>query len=185
MYQRILIVVGADPALRPAVAEGVALAKVHGAEVVFFAVLPRYTMPVTDFPVLGVDSSDAFMKEVTHNADVDLASATAVADRAGVRSKAAKGSGVDDASCIFEAAHEYACELIVVESTGSNALMRLIDGSVIPGLITLSTIPVLVVRQVSPEHEPKTQGEATPAPAPAPDQAPMPAQPSAPAALRS
>ena len=41
------------------------------------------------------------------------------------------------------------CDLIVVASTGSNAVMRLLTGSVIPGLITHSRVPVLVCRQCS------------------------------------
>jgi nucleotide-binding universal stress UspA family protein len=147
MFKRILIVVGAEPTSRTAVSEGVALARVHEAEALFFSVLPRYVVPVADMPMIGMPSPDEFQRDVTRNAERLLAAAAVLADKAGVRSKSAVGSGLDDAECIVEAARKRRCDVIVVASAGRNAVMRLLSGSVIPGLITLSTLPVLVVRQ--------------------------------------
>lgn len=45
------------------------------------------------------------------------------------------------------------CDLIVLGHRGSNAVMRLLTGSLVPGLITAATIPVLICRE--PEHPPK------------------------------
>jgi nucleotide-binding universal stress UspA family protein len=75
------------------------------------------------------------------------AAATVVADEAGVRSRTVVGAGVDDADCIFDEVRQRRCGLIVVGSMGRNAVLRLLTGSVIPGLITVSTIPVLIVRE--------------------------------------
>ncbi len=147
MFKRILIVVSASPSSRTAVREGVALARVHDAEALFFSVLPRYVVPVADMPMIGMPSPDDFQREATRDADRFLAAATVVADKAGVRSKHAVGAGFDDAECIVEAARKRRCDVIVVASTGRNAVMRLLSGSVIPGVITLSEVPVLVVRQ--------------------------------------
>ncbi len=155
MYKRILIVVGKGVAQRVAVTEGVALAKVHGAEVVFFSVLPRYIVPVADVPMFEMPSPQEFQREATANADRFLAAATVVADKAGVRSRTAVGAGQDDAECIVDTARKRRCNLIVVASAGRNAVMRLISGSVIPGLITHSTLPVLIVRQRSPASSSK------------------------------
>ena len=147
MFKRILIVVGAGPTSRTAVSAGVALAQVHDAEALFFSVLPRYIVPVADMPMIGMPSPEEYQRDVTRNAERFLAAATVVADKAGVRSKYAVGAGFDDAECIVEAARKRRCDVIVVASAGRNAVMRLLSGSVIPGLITLSTLPVLVVRQ--------------------------------------
>jgi nucleotide-binding universal stress UspA family protein len=147
MFKKIMIVVSAGSTSRAAVTNGVALAKAHGAEALFFSVLPRYVVPVADISMIGMPSPDEFQREVTGNAERFLAAATVVADKVGVRSKYIVGAGVDDAECIVEAARKRRCDVIVVASAGRNAVMRLLSGSVIPGLITLSTIPVLVVRQ--------------------------------------
>jgi nucleotide-binding universal stress UspA family protein len=166
VYKRILIVVTSSPTSRAAVVEGVALAKAHDAEVLFYSVLPRYVVPVADMPMVGMLSPDEFQREATVNAQRHLAAATVVADRAGVRSKHAVGAGPDDAECIVEAARKRRCGLIVVASSGSNAVMRLLAGSVIPGLITHSTIAVLVVRQGSPTLKVKRQAPAPAKPRP-------------------
>ena len=149
MYRRILIVVDTGPASRSAIREGVALAQSTGAEVLFFSVLPRYVMPVTDMPLMGALSPEEFQRSATDSAQRHLAAVSTVAEQAGVRSSYVVGSGIDDAECIIEAAKQRRCGLIVVASLGRNAVMRLIMGSVIPGLITQSTIPVLVVRKPS------------------------------------
>ncbi len=146
MYKRILIVVGSGPTSRAAVSEGLGLAKVHDAEVVFAYVLPRYVMPVTEMPLLGAPSPDEFQREARADAERILAKATVAATKAGVHSLHALSAGADDAECITDIARRRRCDVIVVASAGRNAVMRLLTGSVIPGLITLSPVPVLVCR---------------------------------------
>jgi nucleotide-binding universal stress UspA family protein len=146
MYKRILIVVEPRPIARAAVSEGVAVAQAHGAEALFFALLPRYSVPVLDTPPFVIESPQAFQQAARANADRLLAAATVVADRAGVKSRSSHGGGEDDVHCIVDAARKRRCDLIVVASEGRNALMRLLTGSVIPGLITQAPMPVLVVK---------------------------------------
>ena len=45
-----------------------------------------------------------------------------------------------------QAAVRHHCDLIVVATEGRNAVMRILSGSVLPGLITAATVPVLVGR---------------------------------------
>jgi nucleotide-binding universal stress UspA family protein len=146
MYKRILIVVEGGADARAAIREGVEVARVHGADVLFLAVLPRYVLPVSEMPVMGMVSPDEFQRAARNEAARNLAAAKVVADKAGVLSHGTMDSGVDDATCIADTASKRRCGLIVVASGGQGALMRLISGSVIPGLITHATVPVLVCR---------------------------------------
>ena len=148
MYRRILVVVNEGVPARAAVAEGVALARLHGAEVHFFALLPRYAMPAVEFTVPEPSSAGTFFENAHAKARQRLADASASAARAGVHSTCALESGADDAQCVVSAARRRRCDLIVVASAGRTAVMRLLTGSVIPGLISRSPVPVLVVRQV-------------------------------------
>ncbi|MCY7314814.1 MAG: universal stress protein [Rubrivivax sp.] len=147
MYKRILIVVDQRAVTRAAVKEGVAMATAHGAEVLFFHVLPRYSVPLADSPPFVVISPQDFQQSAMAAADKQLSAAEKVAERAGVVSQRATGSGDDDAHCIADAARKRRCDLIVAASEGRNALLRLLTGSVIPGLITSSPVPVLVVKE--------------------------------------
>lgn len=151
MYQRLLIVVDPSPASRLAINEGISLARALGGELLFFSVLPRYVEPVVDLPLIGSMSAAEFESDATKDAERGLAAAMAVADGAGIPSLRAVGVGVTPAQSICDAALEHHCGMIVVGSAGRNAVMRLLSGSVIPGLITLASVPVLVVRHES-EH---------------------------------
>ena len=147
MYERLLIVVDPNPASRLAINEGISLARAFGGELLFYSVLPRYVEPVVDLPLIGSMSASEFEREAAKDAERCLAAAMAVADGAGVPSFHAFGVGALPAQCICDAAQEHRCEMIVVGSPGRNAVMRLLSGSVIPALITLASVPVLVVRQ--------------------------------------
>lgn len=155
MYEKILIVVDGEPTSRVAIKEGVALAKIYAAEVVFFSVLPRYIAPMGDMPALGLLSPDEFARNASKDAERWLAAAAIVADRAGVTHLAATSAGADDAECVAAAARKRRCGLIVVSSVGRNAVVRLLTGSVIPGLITQATVPVLVCPQPRPTRASK------------------------------
>jgi nucleotide-binding universal stress UspA family protein len=146
MYKRILIVVDHRPVSQAAAREGTALAKAHNADVVFFSVLPRYAVPVADTPPFPMVAPHEFQRAAKDSAQKWLAAATAIADKVGVTSRTGTGSGEDDSHCIVDAARRRRCDLIVVATEGRNALLRLLTGSVIPGLITASPVPVLVCK---------------------------------------
>lgn len=146
MYRRVLIVVDSRLASRAAVLEGTALAKAHAAEVLFFALLPTYVVPIADMPMFATISPKQFEREARIAANRMLAAATVFADKAGVASRPASAAGEDAAKVIAAAAQRRKCDVIVVASEGRNALLRLLTGSVIPGLITASPVPVLVCK---------------------------------------
>ena len=147
MYKRILIVVDQRAVTRAAVKEGLAIATAHDADVVFCHVLPRYAMPVADVPPFVAVSPQEFQRSAMAVADKQLSAAQKVAEKAGVVSQRVTGSGEDDARCIVDVARKRRCDLIVAASEGRNALLRLLTGSVIPGLITSFPVPVLVVKE--------------------------------------
>jgi nucleotide-binding universal stress UspA family protein len=147
MFKRLLIVVDPRPAVRAAVVEGVALAKAHNAEVVFFHVLPQYPVQVADATLWAPMSEADFRHSASAAADRLFAAAAAVAEKVGVMYRTAAGNDRDEAQCIVEAARKRRCDLIVVASEGRNAVLRLLTGSIIPALITTAPMPVMVVKQ--------------------------------------
>lgn len=154
MYTRILVVVENEPMANAAIAQGLSLAREHLAELVFLSVVPEVSMPLADFPVLSVDASDVMLRAADSKSQADLAAARQLAEEAQVTCRVVKVSARDAASCVVSTADQLGCDLVIVESLGRNSVMRLLVGSVIPGLITLSTTPVMVVRHgtVTPAH---------------------------------
>ena len=144
MYKRILIVVDAQPAARAAIDQGLSLARHHDAEVVFFTALAQPPLPLVDLAPVEPLAPQEFTREARTEAQRVLATAREAADEAGVMSHQVVGQGQNPSLAIAETARKRRCELVVVASDGHNALVRLLTGSVIPGLITASTIPILV-----------------------------------------
>ncbi len=149
MYQRIMIVVDEGVVAPVATAHGLALAKEHRAKVVFFFALPDPVMPITDMPPLVALAPDEFQREVRRAGDRVLSEAEQQAQAAAVPCSIASGVGTDAAECIAKAATEHQCQLVVIGSHGRNALQRLVFGSVVTRLITLSPVPVLVCKKAS------------------------------------
>ena len=148
MYKRIMVTVDDTPNTDVAVKQGVDMARAHQAEVLFFYVLPRYVLPMVDALPVTVQSPEEFQREANDSAGKVLHAASAVAEAAGIVSHRAMGSGVDDAHCVADAARIRHCDLIVVASERRNAVMRLITGNIIPGLITHAGVPVLVCQGI-------------------------------------
>lgn len=146
MYPKILVVITAHAASRSAVRHAVQLAGVHGSELLFLYVMPRYALPIADMPPAVLEPPEEFLRAARETADSHLAEAMHQAHAAGVMSNRSMTSGTDDALSIAEAAVRHHCELIVVATEGRNAVMRILSGSVLPGLITAATVPVLVCR---------------------------------------
>jgi len=162
MYKRVLIVVDPQPVSRAAIEEGLRLAAALGCEVTFFTMQPSYPMPIADAPFVNATAETEFNSAAKASADKLLAAARVSADKAGVMSHSMIGRGDDPAAAIIEGARHRRCDVIVVATEGRNALMRLLTGSVVPGLITASPFPVLVCQpsgadldagaKVSPGH---------------------------------
>jgi nucleotide-binding universal stress UspA family protein len=148
VYERILIVVDEGVQSRAAIDEGLklALSQQPPAQVLFLHVLPNYSVPMVDMPLIGVEP-ESFKKDAERVAARALAAAGRRADTLGVTSAAALVSGIDAADCIARSAAARQCQLIVIGSHGRTALQRLIHGSVVTRLITLAPVPVLVCKK--------------------------------------
>lgn len=150
MYKRIMVVVDDKPSSHVAVEEGTALAAAHDAEVVFLGTLAQYSVPVAEAGPFVAVAPEAFLQAARARTEELLADAMAAAEKAGVMAHAITGDEGDGAHGVVEAAQRRRCDLIVVASEGRNAVVRLLTGSVIPGLITSSPVPVLVCKE--PRH---------------------------------
>ncbi len=147
MYKRIMIVVGERSADQAALKEGLALAKTHESKVLFINVLPRYVVPLPDVPPMVIVDAEEFWQDARRKGQNILNQAHALAMKMGVESQGMLSEGNDDARCIAQAAKRQKCGVVVVGTEGRNAVLRLLSGSVIPGLITHCPVPVLVCKQ--------------------------------------
>lgn len=146
MYKKLLVVVDDRVVTQSAIWQGIELARLHRADIFFFYVLPKYVFSNSDLLQVGETSPDEFERKAREHAARMLAAASALAEGADVFSQAAVGIGADDAHCVAEAAMHRHCDLIVVGTEGHNAVVRLLTGSIVPGLISVATVPVLVCR---------------------------------------
>lgn len=149
MYQRILIVVDQREFARAALQEGLRLAAHYGSEVTFFTMLPAYPMPIGDVPLYDGVSTREFEQAARAGAERVLAAAHVAADKAGVVARGSVGKGDDPVKAAVDVIKRRKIDLAVVASEGRNALMRLLTGSIIPGLITQSPVPVLIVKSAA------------------------------------
>jgi nucleotide-binding universal stress UspA family protein len=146
MHRRLLIVLDARTVAKAALREGITMAKAFGADVLFLSVLPNYSVALADVPPLATVSPHEMMQTAKDDLTAQLDEAVRAAAKSGVVARSLLTSGEDDAQCIVEAAQTQRCDLIVIATEGRNALVRLLTGSPIPGLITASPVPVLVCK---------------------------------------
>jgi len=146
MYKKLLVVVDDRVVTQSAIWQGIELARLHRADIFFFYVLPKYVFSNFDILPVGELSPEEFERKAREHAARMLAAASALAEGADVFSHAAVGIGADDAQCVAEAAIHRHCDLIVVGTEGRNAVMRLLTGSIVSGLISIADVPVLVCR---------------------------------------
>lgn len=147
MYKRILIALDESDVSKPALDEGLGLARTFNARVVLYYVLPNFVMPVSDMPVAGNWSVEKYYQDAKRKAAKMLAAATARAARMNVHSVEVIDSGPDVAGCIAEAARSRRCDLIVIGSHGRTPLQRLIFGSVVTRLVTIASVPLVVCKK--------------------------------------
>lgn len=150
MYERILIYLSDEGPSRAAIDEGLALARIHGSEVFFACVLPSFALPLADMPLATLPLPDDFEPSARRSAEALLQQAREKAQAAGIASRQEIAQGPEDAATVLQMAQAHRCQLIVVASAGHNAVMRLLTGSVISGLVTLSPIPLLICRGTPP-----------------------------------
>jgi len=144
MYRRILVVVADHPSSQVAISHGLCLAKGLGAEVMFTHALHHYPLAVADMPPVVTIAPDEFARQSAELGARLLAEARERAAGKGVKATAMVLDTVNDVDGLAKLANEQACDLIVIGTEGGNALVRLLTGSAVPGLITRAPVPVMV-----------------------------------------
>lgn len=147
MIRKILVVIDDRPVTQSAIDQAIEMAQVHRADIFFFCVVPHYDYPAVDMlPVANV-SVDDFQAKAAEEASRLLAAASAWAERCGVHSHRATSTALDATHAVADAAIKRHCDLIVVGTEEHNAVVRLLSGSIVPGLISKATVPVLICRE--------------------------------------
>jgi len=145
-YRRLLVVCEERAGAQAALAEAIALAQEQGAELVIAEAPPRDLLSIGHAMTISELGDEAVRAEMRLAAQARLDAALERARSAGVTAEAVLVEAADPATELARAAEARRCDLIVVACEGRNALVRLLSGSLVPGLITATTVPLLVCR---------------------------------------
>lgn len=156
MYKRIMILLDDRPVTQYALREGTALAAAHGAEAVYLGLTAGYAASAADFATFGAVAPEDFHQAAVARTDELLDEAMVYAESAGVLAKRISSQPNADALSVVESARRRRCDLIVVAADNHNAVVRLFNGSLLPGLITASTVPVLICKHLETAQEAAT-----------------------------
>ncbi len=150
MFKRILIPIdGSELALRAA-ATGISLAKEVGAEVVLLHAQAPYIAPyAAEVAMIDTKAQAAFEKAMTDGSDALLAQAKKVATDKGVTAHTVHAVSSRPESLIEKTVKDKGCDLVVLATHGRGAVGRFVMGSVTTRLLPISSVPVLVYRDVS------------------------------------
>lgn len=154
MYKRVLAVVDDRSVSESAARQAIEIARVNQAELLLLYILPPPNNAVMEFPAIVTSLDESIAREARVHASQILSKMSAMAEAGGVHSQRAMGQGQDEAGYVAEVATKRQCDLIVVGADHQNAVMRLIGGSIVPGLITRATVPVLVCKE-NPKAKPR------------------------------
>ena len=147
MYKRILVTTDGSELSGKAVDHAIALAKVHGAELVALKVVHIQNDDRWDGALIHDPAAKAEQEKrwtATSQAIVD--GVTTAAQAAGVKALAVTEKSNFIADTVIEVAKKNACDLIVMASHGRRGLARVLLGSETQHVLTHSHIPVLVLR---------------------------------------
>lgn len=123
------------------------LAQGHAAGLLFVHILPSVLMPVVDgFGIAGAPSLE-LEAEFGLRSQRLLDRACTAARKAGLVARGVSMPAGTSAKDVAGLAIDEACDLIAVSHAGGNAVMRLLTGSLIPGLITAASVPLLICRE--------------------------------------
>ena len=147
MYKRILVATDGSELSGKAVDHAIALAKVHGAELVALKVTQLQVDDHWDGQIRR-DASEKAAQE-KNRAEISQAIVDGVkasAQAAGVSARALTEKSNFIADTVIEVAKKQDCDLIVMASHGRRGLARVLLGSETQHVLTHSHIPVLVLR---------------------------------------
>lgn len=147
MYKRILVATDGSELSAKAVDHAIALAKVHGSELVALKVTHMQVDDHWD----GQIKDDAVakaqqVKTWAKNSQAVVDGVKALADAAGVTATAITENSNYIADTIIAVAKTQGCDLVVMASHGRRGLARVLIGSETQHVLTHSHIPVLVLR---------------------------------------
>ena len=156
VYQRLLVPTDGSDLARTAATQAVALAAELGAPITFFSALHTptvlhyvsYADTIRDNPSLI--PPEEITRQFESQASAWLDDLVNLAGRSGVA--ADRDTAVDEHPhrAILAAAERHGCDLIVMASHGRGGLAGLVLGSVAQKVLTHSSLPVLICRQMAP-----------------------------------
>ncbi|EXL03872.1 universal stress protein [Brucella anthropi] len=149
MYKNILIATDGSELAEKGVDQGVALAKETGAKVIFVSVtelLPSYGIVVAAEWASSPAAFQEYREAITKAATEILSKAKAKAMEIGVSAEAVHVENQSPAQGIVEAANAKNADLIVIASHGRRGVNKLLLGSQAAEVLSLSTVPVLVIK---------------------------------------
>lgn len=144
MYQHVLLPTDGSDIASKAVAAAVDLAKRYGARLSVISVIDP--LPFITFPEGGGEALAYYLEASEEAAKQGLALAGKIASEAGVTFETHVLREHGPAQSIIEYANKQGCDLIVVGSHGRRGLDAVLLGSVAHKVLTLSKVPVLVVK---------------------------------------
>ncbi|OHV86454.1 universal stress protein [Mesorhizobium sp. ORS 3428] len=149
MYKHLLIATDGSELAEKGVAHGLELARGLGAAVTFVTVSEPFPALAWGGAMAGYVAADEltnYEESARKYAGEVLDRCTASADALGVRAKVLHVENRAPAEAILDTARAEGCDLIVMASHGRRGLGRLMLGSQTAEVVSLTDIPVLVVR---------------------------------------
>ncbi|MDX8468264.1 universal stress protein [Mesorhizobium sp. VK23B] len=149
MYKHILIATDGSELAGKGVAHGLELAKGLGAAVTFVTVSEPFPALAWGGAMAGYVAADEltnYEESASKYAREVLEKCKAEADKLGVGAKVLHVENRTPAEGILDTARTQACDLIVMASHGRRGIGRLVLGSQTAEVVSLTEIPVLVVR---------------------------------------
>jgi nucleotide-binding universal stress UspA family protein len=146
MFKHILVATDGSELSDKAVASAIALAAEHDAELVAFIVVPQYAhslmMGALSFATDEVAQAES---RSSGQAWTTLEAIVLRARASGVRVKTAAGRSDRPAEAIVSAARKHRSDLIIMASHARKGIRRLLMGSETQGVLTRSSVPVMVL----------------------------------------
>lgn len=143
-YGHVLIVVECRGGAWSAVEQGLRLAHEHGARATLALALPHLSSVMVEMAGMPVTASDPLALELARRGAGQLARAQQKARSLDVAVHSVTLQGLDLPAVIVDRAMRLAADVIVVACEPANAVRRLLGGSLVPGLISASSVPLIV-----------------------------------------
>lgn len=170
-YRNLMIVVECRDRAWSAVSVGLELAHRHGATVTFALAIPSMARLGVATPEMPVVSDDVAALEIARYGAELLDRARGEAERLNVQTQATAIDALDAVGEIVRRARLRGADAIVVACEPVNAVVRLFNGSLVPGLISAAPVPVVVCpdqslatatrrRRARPRHRHRQGGAA-------------------------